>query len=189
MNLRFLIALAALALIAAGTLWLLRQTALQGAQGARAKTHTPDYYFTDATVTSLDLQGKLASELTAPRILHHPDDDSIEVFDPHMRYFAAGDPPWFAQADHALEPSGGKLVYLDGHVEMRRPDSKGGPPLVIDTDRLTVDLATNVASTDDPVQMTKGVSHMTGVGMDAYMQDNRLVLRAVVRGFYVPRKD
>ncbi len=37
--------------------------------------------------------------------------------------------------------------------------------------------------------MTKGVSHMTGVGMDAYMQDNRLVLRTVVRGFYVPRKD
>ena len=189
MNLRFFAMFAVLLLIAAATLWLLRQTALQGAQNERVKTHTPDYYFTDATVTSLDLQGKPASELSAPRMVHHPDDDSIEVYDPRMRYFAAGDPPWFAQADHALEPSGGKLVYLDGHVEMRRPDANGGPPLVIDTDKLTVDLDTNVASTDAPVQMTKGVSHMTGVGMDAYMQDNRLVLRTIVRGFYVPRKD
>ena len=189
MNLRFFAMLGLLALIAAGTLWLLRQTALQSAQGAHAKTHTPDYYFTDATVMSLDLKGDPASELTAPRMVHHPDDDSIEIFAPRMRYFVAGDPPWSAQADHALEPSGGKQVYLEGHVEMRRPDSNGGPPLVIDTDRLTVDLATNVASTDEPVQMVKGVSRVTGVGMDAYMQENRLVLRTIVRGFYVPRKD
>ncbi len=189
MNLRFFAMLGILALIAAGTLWLLRQTALQGAQGGRVKSHTPDYYFTDATVTSLDLKGQPASELSAPRMVHHPDDDSIEVFGPRMLYFAAGTPPWSAQADHALEPSGGKRVYLEGHVEMRRPDSGGGPPLVIDTDKLTVDLETNVASTDEPVQMIKGVSRVTGVGMDAYMQDNRLVLRSIVRGFYVPRKD
>lgn len=187
MTLRFFALLGVLAVIATGTLWLLRQTALQSVLGERPKTHVPDYYFNDATVTSLDVNGKPASELSAPRMVHHPDDDSIEVFDPRMRYFAAGDPPWFAQADHALEPSGGKLVYLDGHVEMRRPDANGGPPLIIDTEHMTVDLDTNIASTDDPVQMTKGVSRMTGVGMDAYMQDNRMVLRNLVRGFYVPR--
>lgn len=187
MTLRFFALLGVLAVIAAGTLWLLRQTALQSVLGGRPKTHVPDYYFNDATITNLDVRGRPASELSAPRMVHHPDDDSVEVFDPRMRYFAAGDPPWFAQADHALEPSGGKLVYLDGHVEMRRPDANGGPPLIIDTEHMTVDLDTNIASTDDPVQMTKGVSHMTGVGMDAYMQDNRLVLRSVVRGFYVPR--
>ena len=52
---------------------------------------------------------------------------------------------------------------------------------------MTVDLDTNIASTDDPVQMIKGISHMTGVGMDAYMQDNRLVLRTNVKSFYVPK--
>ncbi|HEU5399025.1 MAG TPA: LPS export ABC transporter periplasmic protein LptC [Gammaproteobacteria bacterium] len=187
MTLRFFALLGVLAVIAAGTLWLLRQTALQSVLGGRPKTHVPDYYFNDATITNLDVRGRPASELSAPRMVHHPDDDSVEVFDPRMRYFAAGDPPWFAQADHALEPSGGKLVYLDGHVEMRRPDANGGPPLIIDTEHMTMNLDTNIASTDDPVQMTKGVSHMTGVGMDAYMQDNRLVLRSVVRGFYVPR--
>ena len=187
MTLRFFAVLGVLALVAAGTLWLLRQTALQSTQSERIKSHIPDYYFSDATVTNLDLKGKPASELKAPRMVHHPDDDSVEIFDPRMRYFAAGDPPWFAQADHALEPSGGQLVYLDGHVEMRRPDANGGPPLIIDTDKMTVDLDTNIASTDDPVQMTKGISHMTGVGMDAYMQDNRLVLRTNVKSFYVPK--
>ena len=187
MTLRFLVLLGVLAAIATGTLWLLRQTALQAVLGEQPKTHTPDYYFNDATVTSLSANGKPASELSAPRMVHHPDDDSIEMFDPRMRYFAAGTPPWYAQADHALEPSSGKLVYLDGHVEMRRPDAQGGPALIIDTDHMTVNLDTNIASTDDPVEMTKGVSRMTGIGMDAYMQDDRLVLRKDVKGFYVPK--
>ena len=188
MNLRFLLGLALLGLIAAGTLWLLRQTALQSFLGEHPKTHVPDYYFTDATVTSLDQKGKPASELTAPRIVHHPDDDSLEVFDPQMRYYAAGNPPWAAKADHALEPSGGKLVYLEGHVEISRPDANGGPPLIIDTVRMTVNLDTNVASTDDPVQMIRGISRTTGVGLDAYMQDNRMVFRSDVKSFYVPAK-
>lgn len=186
MTLRLLTFLAVLAALAGGTLWLLRQTALQSALGGRPKTHMPDYYFNDATITSLDAHGKPASVLAAPRVVHHPDDDSVEVFDPRMRYFTAGDPPWYAQADHGLEPSGGEFVYLDGHVEMRHPDAHGGPPLIIHTQHLTVDLVTNTATTDDPVQMTKGVSRVTGVGMDAYMEDDRLVLRSDVRGSYVP---
>ncbi len=78
------------------------------------------------------------------------------------------------------------MVYLDGHVEISRPDVNGGPPLIIDTTHMTVDLDTNIASTDDPVQMIRGISRTTGVGLDAYMQDNRLVFRADVKSFYVP---
>jgi lipopolysaccharide export system protein LptC len=189
MNLRLLLLLGFLAAFAAGSAWLLRQTALQSVQAARVKTHVPDYYFTDATVTSLDLKGRPESELSAPRMVHHPDDDSIEIFTPHMRYFALNGPTWYAQADHADSPSGNKLVHLEGHVEITRPSPSGGPPLVIDTDTMTVDLDSNVASTDDPVQMTQGTSHMTGVGMDAYLNDNRLVMRTNVHSHYVPAKN
>lgn len=187
MNLKVLLGVLFLVAVAAGTLWLLRETQLQSLQAERPKTHTPDYYFTDATVTSLDVKGKPVSELQAPRIIHHPDDDSVEVFMPRMRYFTKQGEPWYAQADHGLEPSGGNLVYLDGHVQMTHPDAAGGPALVINTDHLTVNLDTNIASTDDPVTMVKGASHMNGVGMDGYMQDNRMVLRTNVKGFYVPK--
>lgn len=188
MNLKLLALLVLLLLLAAGSWWLLRETSLQSLQGQQPKSHVPDYYFTDATVTSLDNTGRPESELKAPRMIHHPDDDSVEVFQPRMRYFIKQGPPWYAQADHGLEPSGGKLIYLDGHVQLTHPDQNGGPPLVIDTDRMTVNLDTNLATTDDPVIMTKGVSHMTGVGMDGYMQDNRMVLRTDVKGYYVPKQ-
>ncbi|HEY1992057.1 MAG TPA: LPS export ABC transporter periplasmic protein LptC, partial [Gammaproteobacteria bacterium] len=62
----------------------------------------------------------------------------------------------------------------------------GGPPLVIDTEHMAVDLDTDVASTDDPVTMTKGGNRTDGIGMDGYMQDNRMVLRKDVKGLYVP---
>jgi lipopolysaccharide export system protein LptC len=172
--------------VAVGSVWLLRETELEGLQAERPKTHVPDYYFNDATVTSLDVKGKPVSELKAPRIVHHPDDDSVEVFLPRMRYFTRAGEPWYAEADHGMEPSGGNLVYLDGHVKMTHQDEGGGPPLVIDTDHLTVDLQTNIATTDDPVAMVKGANRMNGIGMDGYMQDNRMVLRTDVKGFYVP---
>lgn len=188
MNLRLILLLALLAVFAAGSGWLLRQTALQSVQAERVKTHVPDYYFTDATVTSMDVKGRPESELSAPRMVHHPDDDSIEIFTPRMRYFPLNGPPWYAQSDHADSPSGNKLVYLEGHVEITRPSQSGGPPLVIDTDRMTVNLDTNVASTDDPVQMNQGTNHMTGIGMDAYLNDNRLIIRSNLHSHYVPAK-
>ncbi|HLW74627.1 MAG TPA: LPS export ABC transporter periplasmic protein LptC [Gammaproteobacteria bacterium] len=188
MNPKLLALLGFLVLLAAGSWWLLRETALQGLQEQQPKTHVPDYYFTDATVTNLDLKGRPESELKAPRMIHHPDDDSVEVFQPRIRYFTKQGPPWYARADHGVEPSGGKLIYLDGHVQLTHPDENGGPPLVINTDRMTVNLDTNLATTDDSVIMTKGVSHETGVGMDGYMEDNRMVLRTDVKGYYVPKK-
>jgi lipopolysaccharide export system protein LptC len=187
-NLKLVAMVVFLAAIAVGTLWLLRQTELEGLQAEQPKTHVPDYYFTDATVTSLDQKGKPASELVSPRIIHHPDDDSVEAFQPRMRYFLKNGLPWFAQADHGLEPSGGNLIYLEGHVEMTHPDQNGGPPLVIDTEHMTVDLTTNIASTDDPVTILKGDSQMHGIGMDGYMLDNRMVLRTKVVGLYVTKK-
>ena len=188
MNLKLLVLVGFLILVAAGSWWLLRETGLQNLQNNTNKSHAPDYYFTDATVTSLDVTGRPASELKAPRMIHHPDDDSVEVFTPRMRYFTKQGLPWYAQADHGLEPSGGNLIYLTGHVEMTHPDTNGGPPLVIDTDKLTVDLNTNIASTDDDVVMVKGQNRTTGVGMDGYMQDDRMVLRNDVVGSYVTAK-
>lgn len=186
MNLRWVGIVLVLGAVAVATFWLLRQTELQGVQLTQPKTHTPDYYFLDATVTSLNIKGKPQSELISPRIIHHPDDDSVEAFQPRMRYFVQGGLPWYAQADHGTEPSGGHLVYLDGHVHITHPDQDGGPPLVIDTEHMAVDLDTEVATTDDPVTMTKGSSRTDGIGMDGYMQDNRMVLRTNVKGLYVP---
>ncbi len=185
MNPRFWLLILILALAAGGTWWLLRQVTPPVPQKPASATHTPDYYFTGATVTTLNRQGKPEAIMTSPRMLHHPDDDSVEVFAPRIQYFTAGGPPWHVRADHGLLPSGGKLVELDGHVQMLRLGIDGGPPLVINTDRMNVDLNTNIATTSDSVEILQGNSRMTGVGMQAYMNDNRLLLEADVRGYYV----
>ncbi|MGH8379094.1 MAG: LPS export ABC transporter periplasmic protein LptC [Gammaproteobacteria bacterium] len=185
MNPRFWLLILILALAAGGTWWLLRQVTPPTPQKPVPATHTPDYYFTDATVTTLNQQGKPEAIMTSPRMLHHPDDDSVEVFTPRIEYFVTSGPPWQVRADHGLLPSGGKLVELDGHVQMQRLGVNGGPPLVINTDKINVDLDTNIATTSDPVEILQGKSRMTGVGMQAYMNDNRLLLQNDVRGYYV----
>lgn len=188
MNFRLAMLLVVLLLAAGGTWWLLRQTALQGAQVARQKSHAPDYYFTDAQVTTLDVKGRKESELTAPRMLHHPDDDSIEAFSPKMLYLPANGLPWNMQADHAVEPSGGRIIQFDGHVQIQHPGVNGGPPLTVDTDKMTLDLDTHTAVTDSPVRVTQGDNRLTAVGMEAYLDEDHLLLRTEVRGLYVPPK-
>jgi lipopolysaccharide export system protein LptC len=185
---RYWLLILVLALVAGGTWWLLRHVSPPVIQKPAAATHAPDYYFTDATVTTLNDQGKPEAVMTAPRILHHPDDDSVEVFSPRVEYFVVGGEPWHLQADHALLPSGGKLVELDGHVEMRRAGVNGAPPLIIHTDKMNVDLDTNIATTADSVEILQGKSRTTAVGMQAYMKDNRLLLEADVQGYYVGKQ-
>lgn len=185
MNLRLLLFIGILGLLAGGTWWLARRITSTESVSVAAPTHEPDYYFTDAKVTTLDQQGQRAAVMTAPRIVHHPDDDSSEVFEPRFEYFGAGDPPWHGRADHGLMPSGGQLIKLDGNVTMNRAAHDSTAPLIIHTDRLTVNLDTNIGSTSDPVQITQGSTYMTGVGMLAYFNDNRMVLQSNVKGRYV----
>ncbi|MGH8400315.1 MAG: LPS export ABC transporter periplasmic protein LptC [Gammaproteobacteria bacterium] len=185
MNFRMILFILILGLFAAGTWWLASQIKPPEISAPPPPTHEPDYYFTDATVTTLDKQGKRSAVMNAPRIIHHPDDDSSEVFAPHIEYFSASGPPWYSVADHGLMPSGGQLVKLDGHVEMRRPSASGGAPLVIHTDKLDVNLDTNIGTTADPVDIVQGQSHMTGIGMVAYLKEDRMILQSNVRGHYV----
>ncbi|MGH8277992.1 MAG: LPS export ABC transporter periplasmic protein LptC [Gammaproteobacteria bacterium] len=185
MNWRFAVAVLVLAFAAAGTWWLLRRVTPPTLQAAAAPTHAPDYTMTDATVTTLSRTGKTQAVMTSPRMLHHPDDDSVEVLAPDIHYFVTGSPPWHVTAAHALLPSGGQLVDLSGHVKMQHPNAQGGAPLVIETDKIQVNLNTSVATTADPVLITRGASRMSGVGLQAWLNDNHLVLQSQVRGEYV----
>ena len=90
-----------------------------------------------------------------------------------MRYFLKDGLPWFAQADHGMEPTGGNLIYLDGHVEMTSIRTRTQARPWSQTPSIQ-GLHTNIASTDDPVTIVKGDSHMHGIGMDeAGGADNR----------------
>ncbi|MGA9854452.1 MAG: LPS export ABC transporter periplasmic protein LptC [Gammaproteobacteria bacterium] len=188
MNLRIWLLILVLTLAAAGTWWLLQHVTPPLMQKPAPVTHEPDYYFTDATVTTLNDQGKPEAVMTAPRILHHPDDDSVEVFAPRVEYFIANGQPWHLQAEHALMHSGGKLVDLDGHVELQQAGSNGGPPLIIHTDKMHVDLNTDIATSADPVEILQGNSRITGVGMQVYLKDDRLQLESAIRGYYVRKQ-
>lgn len=187
MNLRVWLLTLTLGLAAAGTWWLLRHVTPPLTQTPVIPGHAPDYFFTDATVTTFNKHGKPDVIMTAPRIEHHPDDHSVDVFSPRLDYFVAGSHPWHVRADHGLLPAGGRLIYLDGHVQMTHPGTHDAPPLIIRTDKLTMNLNTNIATSADPVDILQGGSDTTALGLRAYLNTDRLVLGSDVRGIYVPK--
>ena len=70
-------------------------------------------------------------------------------------------------------------MIISGEVEGDR-DTR------VETDRLTVDIDTNVASTDGEVRVAVGDDWVTAIGMTAYLMEERLQLQSSVHGQFQP---
>ncbi len=185
MNWRLIAGLIALALLALATSWLLKSVRPAAPQQAQPPTHTPDYYFRDAIVTETDDHGRESMRMHADAIFHHPDDDSTDLENVDLLYYKKDGPPWHVLADRGHVPSGGDVVELAGNIRMTRaPTGAGTYPLKIRTNTLTVFTRKNLARTRDPVSISEGVNTFTGVGMEADLDKDRLVLEANVEGHY-----
>jgi lipopolysaccharide export system protein LptC len=97
MNPRFrltsLIPLVAMAALAGITYWLLQATLPPPGDGeVRPKTHTPDYFADNFSVTELDQTGSTQYRLTAARLVHYEDDESSDLTQPALRAFEPGKP-------------------------------------------------------------------------------------------------
>lgn len=185
MNWRLISGLVALALLALATGWLLKSVRPALPPGVQAPTHKPDYYFRDAILTETDDHGRESMRMHADAIFHHPDDDSTDLENVDLLYYSAAGPPWHVLANHGHVPGGGDVVDLAGNIRMTRAATKQGTyPLQIVTNTLKVFTRKDLARTQDPVTITQGPNTVTGVGMEADLDKDRLALDAKVKGHY-----
>lgn len=158
--------LAVLLLLAGLTLWLERATRLPDTVSDGRNRHDPDFIAENFTVRQLDAEGNVKYALSAQKMLHYPDDESTEVFEPRLVYLESP-PPFHLQARRADISKDGKVIVLREDVLGRREAAPKDPAMTIATPRLTVWPDEEFARTDSPVTLTHGASVVKGVGMDA----------------------
>lgn len=169
-------------LLAGATFWLEVATRPPTSGKDGKSRHDPDYLIENFQVTRYDDTGALQHTLRATLMKHYPDDDSTVVDLPDLTYFR--DPNTLVTARQALVSSKGEHVRLIDDVVVTRKGTSGSPNTVLTTSRLDAYPDEEVATTDVPVTITKGLSKIDGSAMQANNKTAIYVLEGPVRGIF-----
>lgn len=113
-----------MAILAAGTWWLVRNApAVDARPAAAALRHEPDYVMKNFVVQRFGADGALRTQIEGDQLRHYPDDDSLEVDIARIRAVAANGTVTLATARRALSNGDGSELQLLGDARIVRPSS------------------------------------------------------------------
>lgn len=108
-----------MAVLAAGTWWLVRNApSVDVRPAAAAPRHEPDYLMKNFVVQRFGADGGLRTQIEGDQLRHYPDDDTLEVDAARIRAVAANGAVTLATARRALANGDGSELQLlgDAHV-------------------------------------------------------------------------
>ncbi len=186
MNLRtVLFVVAAMAVTALAT-WLSRELEFSRQADEQARRHVVDYFFNRFTTVTMDEQGVPTYRLTAERLEHYGDTDTMELTRPTLVLHQPDGSDWHARAERGWVGRNGNLVRLSGNVVLVQPGKGDREPLRLTTEQLRIRPKKDYADTDEPVEITSHYSRTTAVGMQAFLREDRVILLSEVRGIHEP---
>ncbi|MEP7303078.1 MAG: LPS export ABC transporter periplasmic protein LptC [Caldimonas sp.] len=116
--------LVTMAVLAAGTWWLVRNApVIEAAQPAAAPSHKPDYVMTRFVVQRFGPDGALRTQIEGDSLRHFPDNDTLEIDDARIRAVGDNGRVTLASARRALSNGDGSEVQLLGDARVTRPAS------------------------------------------------------------------
>ncbi|MBN3723724.1 LPS export ABC transporter periplasmic protein LptC [Burkholderia sp. Ac-20379] len=176
--------IAALALLAAVTYWLLQATLPPpGESVVHPKTHTPDYFADNFSVTELDQSGATQYRLTAVKLVHYEDDETSLLTTPAMRAFQPGKPVVTATAQRGTVNGDVSIVDLYDNAKILRAAGAGDPPMEADSQHFRVLVNDDVIETEKPVKLQRGLSVANATNGMKYNNVTRVIdLYGNVRG-------
>lgn len=174
-----------LALLAGLSFWL-QKTVDQGETRSDGKLrHDPDAIAENFVVRRFDDTGNVKYRLTAPYLVHYPDDDSSELQSPVLISYRPDAAPVTLTAKHAKVTAKGETVYLWDDVSATRAATPERPEMVARMPDLTTQPDVGIAFTNSPVEITQGQSWIKGVGAHLDNNTSTLVLQSQVTGLYI----
>lgn len=174
-----------LALLAGLSFWLQSAVNIDESRRDGALRHDPDAIAENFTVRRFNADGQVKYRLTAPYLVHFPDDDSSELRDPTLINYRPDAPPVTFTARNARVSSKGETVYLWEDVRLSRAATADRPELLARMPDLTAHPDLGTAFTNSPVEITMGQSWLKGVGAQVDSNAATFVLQSQVTGVYV----
>jgi|GEM_PF-1540877 len=152
----------------------------------QANTDVPDnidFFLRDANITQYTVAGKPEQQLLSPYVRHFPKQDAIHADDARMTVFREQQSPMKVEAALAIAKDDNSLVNLINDVVIYDTPASGAVT-TLKTEKLDVYPDQQYADTDVDVEIKQGQDTTHSVGMQAYLDENRVELNSRVRGLY-----
>lgn len=177
-----------LSLLAGLSFWLERAVAPVEVVSNGKLRHDPDALAENFLVRQFDERGRVKYRLSAPYMMHFPDDDSSELKSPTLTHYRSDAPPLTLSGKNARVTSKGQSVFLWDDVRAVRAATPTRPETVATMPDLTVQPEAGVAFTKSPVLITEDKSWVKGVGMHLDNNTSTFELQSQVTGLSYPRR-
>ena len=174
-----------LILLAGLSFWLQKSVESDESRHDGKTRHDPDAIAENFVVRRFDKNGQVKYRLSAPQLLHFPDDDSSELQSPKLISYRPDAPSIIVMGNHAVVTSKGETVYLWDDVSTTREATFKQPELVARMPDLTAQPEAGTAFTNSPVEITQGRSWLKGVGAQLDNNTSTLILQSQVTGQYI----
>lgn len=143
------------------------------------------YYLTSARILGTGPDGGLLYEIDAARAEQQVD-NRILFSDVRIQYSPQSDVPWTINADFATLYPDQPRLHLRGHVRAISERGFSGDETEIRTQYLEFDPEKYVAETNERVQIRIGTRSLTGTGMLASLNEDRMEIKSNVSGRFIP---
>lgn len=148
-------------------------------------TDSKGYYVRAAQILATGSDGLPLYEIEA-EYAEQQENRDIELQNVRVRYSSGADVPWQVKANGATIRYKDELLRLSGNVIAVSNEGSSGQVTELRTPLLEIDPHAYRAETDDRVQLSIGSRSLTGTGMLALLQENRLELKSNVSGIFTP---
>ncbi|MGH8318032.1 MAG: LPS export ABC transporter periplasmic protein LptC [Steroidobacteraceae bacterium] len=122
--------------------------------------------------------------LNAATIRQLPNQDLVQLTEVQMTFRDKNGIPWTATADHGTLQQTAGQVALSGNVHVFGTPPQAQGPAQITTDALSVDLHSDVVSTEDRVTLLWAGAILNATGLSANLKDYRVHLESQVHGTF-----
>ncbi len=145
----------------------------------------PGYSARDAEIIETGDDGRPRYWLTATRIEQPPDDPTVTLTQPALRYLDKRGGSWRAHALAGTVLPGRDVITLDGEVQLDGTLADGSAPAHVETTHLEFDTKREVASTSDKVTIDWSGHRLVARGLQADFRAETLQLESQVHGRFL----
>lgn len=146
--------------------------------------HEADAIISALDIHQIDSSGHLKYRLRAPKMLHYADDDTSFLENPRLESHRTYGPATKLSANQAHINSDSSEVLLTGNVVITRPAFAKQQPLQAKMAKLTVYPDDAKAYTNSTVDIKRGSSWLTGIGLSLDHDYQRYVVHQSARVMY-----
>lgn len=142
-----------------------------------------EIFMNDFEMTAMNDNGIPAYKLSGKHLKRYNDSDDTRVEQPVFQLLDSNK-QWLVHADYALLNDKKNTIQLENNVVMQQQNAE--PAITIRTRRMLIHTRTQVAQTQAQVDISRGKSQLTSIGMIYNNKTSELELSSSVSGFYLP---